>query len=102
MTARIRIALLGVAAAALTLFVVTTALAVDAAKPAPDCHGILVEDGKSDGADGFALSFRTSDSAEIERTFFKYDPSKGAEATTLNMVVKNLELSPPSGATGMI
>jgi hypothetical protein len=102
MTNRIRIALLGLSAAALTLFVVTAALAVDDAKPAPDCHGVLVEDGKSDGVDGGPPGNRTSDAAEIERTFFKYDPTKGAEATTLNMVVKNLELSPPTGATGMI
>src|ERR671929_204623 len=52
MTTRIRIALLGLAAAALTLFVVTTALALDDSKPAPDCHGVLVEDGKSDGTAG--------------------------------------------------
>jgi hypothetical protein len=102
MTTRIRLALIGVAAAALTLFVVTTALAVDDAKPAPDCHGVLVEDGKSDGADSFTVGFRTSDATEIERTFFKYDASKGAEASTLNMVVKNLSLTPPAGATGLI
>jgi hypothetical protein len=102
MTARIRLALLGLAAAALTLFVVATALAVDDAKPAPDCHGVLVEDPKTDGVDGGPGGFRTSDSAEILRTFFKYDPSKGAEATTLNMVVKNLSLTPPSGALGYI
>jgi hypothetical protein len=93
---------MALAAAILAGTVAASALALDDAKPAPDCHGVLVEDGKSDGADGFAVSFRSSDSAEILRTFFKYDPSKGAEATTLNMVVKNLELSVPSGATGLI
>jgi hypothetical protein len=102
MTARIRLALIGLAAAALTLFVVTTALALDDSKPAPDCHGVLVEDSKTDGTDGFVVGFRSSDSTEIERTFYKYDASKGADASTLNMVVKNLSLTPPPGATGMI
>jgi hypothetical protein len=102
MTSRFRLALLGLVAAALTLFAVTTAVALDDAKPSPGCHGILAEDGKADGADSFAVSFRTSDSVEILRTFFKYDPSKGAEALTLNMVVKDLALSVPTGATGLI
>ena len=50
----------------------TSALALDDAKPAPSCHGVLVEDAKADGVDGAPVSFRTSDSAEIIRTFFKY------------------------------
>ena len=98
-----RLVPLAAAVAALcTGLAATSAIALDDAKPSPGCHGVLVEDGKADGADGAPVSFRTSDSAEIIRTFFKYDPTKGAEATTLNMVVKDLQLSPPSGATGMI
>jgi hypothetical protein len=90
------------ASALVTAGVASTALALDDAKPAPDCHGILAEDSKTDGADSFVVPFRTSDATEIQRTFLKYDASKGAEATTLNMVVKNLTLSPPAGATGMV
>ncbi|MEA2272710.1 MAG: hypothetical protein QOI98_1418 [Solirubrobacteraceae bacterium] len=88
--------------AAVACIGVGVASALDTAKPAPDCHGALVEDGKADGVDGFAVPFRTSDSLEIQRTFFKYDPAKGAEGLTLNMVVKNLSLTVPAGATGLI
>jgi hypothetical protein len=40
-----------------------------------------------------------SDSSEILRGFLRYDPAKGAEALTWNVVVKNLKAEVPSGAT---
>jgi hypothetical protein len=46
-----------------------------------------------------ATSIPGTPSSEILRGFLRYDPAKGAEALTFNMVVKDLKAEVPTGAT---
>jgi hypothetical protein len=43
----------------------------------------------------------TTDSSEILRGFIKYDPTKGADGLTYNVVLKNLKAEVPTGATSL-
>lgn len=73
------------------------------AKPTPCADQLAYRDAASDrlATDGNvqAAGIPTTDSSEILRGFLRYDPAKGADALTYNVVVKNLKAEVPSGAT---
>lgn len=78
---------------------VGAAAAVDDSKPTPVC-GNAYKDAPGDQANTQAVEGLT-DSTEITSGFIKHDPAKGKDATTFNVVVKNLKAEVPSGATSM-
>ena len=89
-------------ALALALLVLTApAGAVDDTKPVFDptsTCGKFAKDSESDQTDP---SGEAIPQAEILNGFVKYDAAKGAEATTLNLTIKQLDESVPPPATSM-
>ena len=92
---------LGAAALVAAAMLVTagSAGAVDESKPSPMPCGPSYKDADSDAV--HPLTGATSDSLEIRNVFFKHEPVKGAEATTVNLLVKDLSLTLPEGQTSM-
>jgi hypothetical protein len=73
--------------------------AVDDSKPTATC-GLAYKDASGDQANAQAVEGLT-DSTEILNGFINYDATKGKDATTFNVTVKNLKAEVPAGATSM-
>jgi hypothetical protein len=78
------------------------ATALDDAKPTHTC-GLFVKDGDKDAAEPNAAPNTDPhhDNMEIKGFFMKHEPAKGAEATTLNIVIKDLTKELPTGNTAI-
>ena len=76
--------------------------ALDDAKPAYSC-GLFVKDSDKDAAEPNSVPDAGAhhDNMEIKGFFLKHDASKGAEATTVNIVVKDLNTNLPQGNTAI-
>jgi hypothetical protein len=87
------------AIALLALAVAAPAGAVDDAKPTPTCAPF----NKDSGTDAVEPTpdRPAADNMELLGAFFKHDPAKGADATTINMVVKDLSTKLPPGDTSI-
>jgi hypothetical protein len=96
---RIRLlTLCGVLAALTVVLIPGASPAADDTKPAPCGEQLAYKDPASDRvADETVI--QSTDSSEILRGFLRYDPAKGPDALTFNVVVKNLKAEVPSGAT---
>lgn len=96
MTVRLPVHLTAAALAALA-FTAGGAQALDENKPTPTCSPNKA-DAAGDSAD--PNSGATSDSLDLVGAFVKHEPSKGAEATTANFIVKDLDPGArPDGST---
>ena len=78
------------------------ATALDDAKPAYSC-GLLIKDSDKDASEPNAAPGAEThhDNLEIKSVFLKHEPAKGAEATTVNIVVKDLNTTLPTGNTAI-
>lgn len=95
------------AIAPLTALLTTTAVftgpasALDDAKPVYTC-GLFVKDSDKDSAEPNSVPAGASHAnMEIKGFFLKHEPAKGAEATTVNIIVKDLNTTLPSGNTAI-
>ena len=86
----------------MTLVGASPADALDDAKPAYTC-GLFVKDGDKDSAEPNSVPETGAhhDNMEIKGFFMKHDASKGAEATTVNIIVKDLNTALPTGNTSI-
>lgn len=75
-----------------------SAAAVDDTKPVATCAPVA-KDGASDSVE--PNTGEKSDSLEIIGAFYKHDPAKAAEATTVNIIVKDLKLELPEANSSM-
>lgn len=91
-----RAAVLGIALSAVAP---SSALAVDDKKPTP-C-GYQVKDADADTVGPAGTTGGSPANLEILEVFVKHDASKGDEATTMNIVIKDLNQAVPAGATGL-
>jgi hypothetical protein len=96
---------LAAALAAVTV-VVGPAAAIDDKKPEVSCYGNFFTDkagdAKSNGpASAQANGNQDTPNLDLLSAFWKYDKDKGEEATTINIVVKNLNTDIPPGATSI-
>lgn len=94
-----RIALVAGLLATLTL-TAADAPAVDDTKPVA-CNGLTFKDPSSDQANTQVPADQMTPATEMTGGFIKYDASKGAEATTYNLIVKDLTRTVPSGWTSV-
>ena len=76
------------------------ASAVDDAKPAYTC-GMYLKDSDKDAAEPNAAGDPHHDNMEIVGAFFKHEPAKAAEATTVNVIIKDLTTDLPEGNTAI-
>ena len=78
------------------------ASALDDSKPAYSC-GLLIKDSDKDASEPNAAPGAEThhDNLEIKSVFLKHEPAKGAEATTVNIVVKDLTTDLPTGNTAI-
>lgn len=76
------------------------ATALDDAKPVYSC-GLFIKDGDKDASEPNAVGEPHHDNMEIKGAFLKHDPAKGAEATTVNIIVKELTTDLPEGNTAI-
>jgi hypothetical protein len=79
------------------------ATALDDSKPAYTC-GLFVKDGDKDASEPNSVppaDDTNHDNMEIKGFFLKHEPAKGAEATTVNIIVKDLTTDLPSGNTAI-
>ena len=88
-----------------TLLAGAPAQAVDDVAPTP-CNGTpLIKDAAGDQAASSFLVAQApippNDNTDMLGVFLKHDPSKGAEATTVNVIVKDLKPALPQGATNI-
>jgi hypothetical protein len=96
---RIRLLTLGGVAAALSLTLIPGASpAADDTKPTPCADQLAYKDPASDRVADEAV-IDSTDSSEILRGFLRYDPARGPDALTFNVVVRDLKAEVPSGAT---
>jgi hypothetical protein len=87
------------AAGAIALAAAAPATALDDAKPSAPC-GSQFKDKPGDTA-AVAGTSGSMDSVDFVGGFVKYDAAKGAEATTVNLAIKDLGTTPPTGSNGM-
>ena len=99
MTALRRALALVLPLALVVAFYGSSAGALDTAKPTPTCGPTKSESAKDSAEPNTGTH---SDALEITSAFLKHDPDKGAEATTANIVLKELSLTVPPGSTSMI
>jgi hypothetical protein len=78
------------------------ATAIDETKPVHKC-GLLVKDGDKDATEPNAAPNTDPhhDNMEIKGFFFKHEPAKGADATTVNIIIKDLTRDLPTGNTAI-
>jgi hypothetical protein len=78
------------------------ASALDDAKPVYSC-GLFVKDSDKDSEEPNSVNQETTShpNMEIKGFFLKYDEAKAAEATTVNIVVKDLSTALPTGNTAI-
>jgi hypothetical protein len=91
-----------IALGAAALGVSAPARAVDDTKPAPACYGMAFTDKKGDTASqapGAQPGGR--ENLDLLGGFYKYDATKGDDATTFNIQIANLSTDIPQGATAV-
>ena len=86
----------------LALVSANPANALDDAKPVYSC-GLMVKDSDKDADEPNSVNQETTShpNMEIKGFFLKYDEAKGAEATTVNIIVKDLTTDLPDGNTAI-
>lgn len=87
------------AAGALALAAAAPAGAVDDAKPTAPC-GSQFKDKAGDTAE-VAGTDGSMDNVDFTGGFVKYEAAKGPEATTVNLLIKDLNKTPPTGSNGI-